>query len=98
MVMRYTAQMPMAVLIEKMLKAGVVERQKGALRFTSRFAGYLIWTAGTCRTFDSTTADWRNILTMFNPLLESLSTDEIENAVSLFEYYLRHPDTAVNQR
>jgi hypothetical protein len=96
--MRYSAQMPMAVLIEKLLQAGVVERQRGALRFTSRFAGYLIWTAGTGQILDSTTADWRKILTMFSPSLESLSTDEIKDAVSLFEYYLRHPDTAINER
>lgn len=90
--------MPMAVLVEKLLKAGVVERQRGMLRFTPRFAGYLIWTAGTGQVLDSTAEAWRKVLAMFNPSLESLSTDEIKDAVSLFEYYLGHPDTAINER
>jgi hypothetical protein len=88
--------MSMAELIDKLVKGGVVERRRGILRFTTRFAGYLIWTAGTCQILETTMAlsDWRSILALFDASLESLSLDEIRDVVSLFHYYLYNPETA----
>lgn len=84
--------MSVATLIDKLIEAGAVERGEGMVSFTSRFAGYLIWTVGTSQLLDTKVGDWKNILTMFHPSLKSLSCDEVADAVLLFEYYLNHPE------
>lgn len=90
--------MSVAALMDKLLLAGAVTKDETALTFTSRFAGYLIWTIGTTQLLDTTMGDWRNILSMFNPSLESLTCDEIADAVLLFEYYLNHPEMPAIER
>lgn len=84
--------MAAAGLMDKLMKSGAVEERGGMLTFTSRFAGYLIWTVGTGQMLDTTIGDWQNVLTIFNTSLALLSQDEISDAVLLFNYYLDHPD------
>lgn len=81
-----------AALIDKLIKAGAVEKSEGMINFTPAFANYLIWTFGTSQILDSTIGDWRAVLAIFDSTLRLLSRDEIVDAVLLFEYYLHHPE------
>lgn len=86
--------MSASTLINKLIEVGAVEKDEGMLSFSSKFAGYLIWTVGTSQLLDTTVGDWKNILTMFDPSLKSLSCDEVADAVLLFDYYLNHAEMA----
>lgn len=82
--------MSVTSLMDKLMKAGALEKSEGMSTFSSQFAGYLIWTIGTSQVLDTTIGDWYNILAMFNPSLRTLSHDELVDTVLLFEYYLNH--------
>lgn len=84
--------MSAAALIDKLIKAGAVEKSGGTINFTSAFAGYLIWTVRTSQVLDSTVGDWRVILGIFNSSMGQFSQQEIVDVVLLFEYYLRNPE------
>jgi hypothetical protein len=77
--------------MDKLERAGALEKPEGVPNFTPEFSGYLVWTIGTAELLDTTVGDWHSILRCFHPSLGSLSPNEIARVVQLFDYYLNHP-------
>lgn len=82
-------------LVNKLCIAGAVEKREGGLTFTMPFASYLMWFIGTGSLRPGGMEGWNEVLGGFDPLLVSLSCDDIISIIQLLEYYLSHTETTV---
>lgn len=74
-------------LVEKMILAGVVEKQDGDLAFTTAFGDYLYDYARRNPEKIGTVRDWLDILYGFNITLVDLSAKEVAALIQLLAYY-----------
>jgi hypothetical protein len=78
--------MPIVGLIQKLISAGVVEKQSERLAFTFSFDSYLVWHADRNKTKSGSLEDWGEMLRGYSYALGSLSGEEVSAFIILLQY------------
>jgi len=75
-------------LMGTMLRFGVAEIGAEEIRFTNKFVAHLALFSEYIRSKESTVSSWREVFGAFDSALNYLNDKDVQNIVSLLDYYL----------